>query len=754
MPNKVFKMKKNSTIEKYENENVNENLKEINYKDEILTFNDKQKKIILLRYIKELKKINKIEISINDYINQYSNLNNDSSDLEKSQILYCINCMKYIDKDNNENHDNHIIKKIEEIKPVQEEFDLLNEIQSKLKDKCIRLKSKKKNIIEKMEKKYTEEKELLDKRLKEIMMTIENENKNKLNIIYLNYMKDIFLMEKKYQNTIRIMESFKNNIYKLIKNKYNIYKKNLESHCFKIINDYKKENEEKLNQLNINYENGINNLDYDKKLKDIENILSLNDIILNSFKVKDNSYFNIVNINNLCLYYINNETYTNIIKNKFNENFKNLKETIVQKSTIKIDKDFIKHKYLANNEIQFNNKKVNIMTLLYKVDKTNIKLFHKLFVYKNKKKCEMIINGKRSEIKEIYKCNKNEIYKNINGSKYLEVILEGKLPISNMSYMFSECDSLSPFSDLSKWNTSNVNNMSFLFSECSNLISLPDISKWDISNVKDMNQIFNNCSSLISLPDISKWNTKNIISIYGFLDNCSSLKNIPDISNWNTSNFINVNKFFNNCSSLITIPDISKWDISNVKDISYLFSDCSSLKSLPDISIWNTKNVLNMKYLFNNCSKLSKLPDLSKWDTKNVYNMRFMFGNCCSLNDLCDISKWDISNVKDVDDMFSDCNSLKYLPDISQWNTSNVKVMSDMFNNCSSLISIPDISKWNIKNVNLMNNMFSNCINLESIPDFKSWDTSHVADITGIFYNCPKTPKHLLSKIMLKKSIY
>ena len=95
--------------------------------------------------------------------------------------------MKYIDKDNNENHDNHIIKKIEEIKPVQEEFDLLNEIQSKLKDKCIRLKSKKKNIIEKMDKKYMEEKELLNKRLKEIVMTIENKNKVDYKSLKTNY---------------------------------------------------------------------------------------------------------------------------------------------------------------------------------------------------------------------------------------------------------------------------------------------------------------------------------------------------------------------------------------------------------------------------------------------------------------------------------------------------------------------------------------------------------------------------------------
>ena len=119
-------MKKNLKNKKSENEIENSNLKKINYEDEILTFNDKQKEIILFRYIKE-KKVNKIEISINDYINQYLNLNdNISSETEKTQLLYCTNCMNYINKVDNKNHNNHIIKKIEEIKPCQEEFDLLS----------------------------------------------------------------------------------------------------------------------------------------------------------------------------------------------------------------------------------------------------------------------------------------------------------------------------------------------------------------------------------------------------------------------------------------------------------------------------------------------------------------------------------------------------------------------------------------------------------------------------------------------------
>ena len=53
--------------------------------------------------------------------------------------------------------------------------------------------------------------------------------------------------------------------------------------------------------------------------------------------------------------------------------------------------------------------------------------------------------------------------------------------------------------------------MSYLFSECSSISYLPDISKWNTSNIKYMNGLFSECESLLSLPDISKWNIKNVI---------------------------------------------------------------------------------------------------------------------------------------------------------------------------------------------------------------------------------------------------
>ena len=133
----------------------------------------------------------------------------------------------------------------------------------------------------------------------------------------------------------------------------------------------------------------------------------------------------------------------------------------------------------------------------------NIRIFGHEFVENNKNKCKMIIDNKEYEITENYNIT------NYNNNK-LEIKLKGIDNVTNMSYMFSRCSSLSSLPDISKWNTSNVTDMSGMFVGCSSLSSLPDISKLDTSNVTNMGYMFIGCSSLSSLPDISKLNTSNV----------------------------------------------------------------------------------------------------------------------------------------------------------------------------------------------------------------------------------------------------
>ena len=275
-----------------------------------------------------------------------------------------------------------------------------------------------------------------------------------------------------------------------------------------------------------------------------------------------------------------------------------------------------------NNIIQINNNKetCNEITIQYSITNSErIRLFGVKFVENNKDLCRIIINNQEHYLGEYY----------ITNNKYefekLEIKLKGIKNITNMSYMFYNCESLSSLPDISKWDTKKVTNMKYLFYNCEKLSTLPDISKWDTKNVNNMSYMFYNCELLSSLPDISKWDTENVINMSYMFSECKLLSSLPDISKWDTKNVTNMSEMFSFCESLSSLPDISKWDTKNVIDMSYMFHNCILLPSLPDISKWDIKNVTKMSYMFSECKSLSSLPDISKWDTKNVTKMSYMF---------------------------------------------------------------------------------------------------------------------------------
>ena len=84
----------------------------------------------------------------------------------------------------------------------------------------------------------------------------------------------------------------------------------------------------------------------------------------------------------------------------------------------------------------------------------------------------MIIDNKEYELKDKFNI------KNYN-NRILKIKLKGIDNVTNMSWMFSECSSLSSLPDISKWNTNNVTNMIAMFYKCSSLSSLPNNFKMD-----------------------------------------------------------------------------------------------------------------------------------------------------------------------------------------------------------------------------------------------------------------------------------
>ena len=417
---------------------------------------------------------------------------------------------------------------------------------------------------------------------------VEN-NKGKVNLLIEG---ELLELEKEYyyfkskEKYVTITLKIKDNIYEIDMSK-------IFSNCYNLISLSGISKWKKINIINMS--------------KMFYNCISLSSIPdISDWDIsKVNDYY-LMFYNCISLIFLSN--LDNINLDKFNEKNKNLLGITLTKY------------FNINNEITIKN---------MLVDNDYINLFGNKYEIKNINENIILINGNKNELIACYKkeinsdINKlNIFYKNNIKNKGKEI--EIKIIIINKFVNMSNIIE-SSILDLSKWITNNVSDMSYMFYNCSSLSSLPDISKWNTNNVSDMSYMFYNCSLLKSLPDISKWNTNNVTDISYMFYNCSSLSSLPDLSKWNTGNITHVKYMFYKCSLLICLPDLSKWIINNITDISYLFYNCSLLKSLPDLSKWNSDKIINMKCIFFGCKSLFDLPDLSKWITNNVIDMSYHF---------------------------------------------------------------------------------------------------------------------------------
>jgi len=430
---------------------------------------------------------------------------------------------------------------------------------------------------------------------------------------------------------------------------------------------------------------------------------------------------------------------------------------------------------------------MEVFTLLYRIkEEKEIRIFGRIFVENNKRKCKMVIKGKILPLTDEYKVED----KNINILK-IKLILMDKYKL-NFREMFYECKSLVRLEinseeegDLKleeniKEEPIETNNIINIYDNDENVdkyfypeekIEFPNLSVQNIKSnetknsisTKRMNEI-NDCNyNYTFISSVNDYEFENLDpkeqNLY--IESPLSLKTTnPDTKNNDEIEFlssendnptkislkksnkrklisiINMNNMFSGCSSLISLPSKLNWNTENVLDMSYMFNKCSSLKSLPDISNWNPKNVKYINHMFNQCSSLISLPDISKWKIDNITFMSFLFSECSSVKNLPDISKWNISNLKYMNNLFDKCVSLTYLPDISKWDTKNVHDMSFLFNECSSLLSLPDISKSNIYSIIDMRSIFHGCSSLLSLPDISKWNTNNLKNLRHIFHDC------------------
>ena len=329
--------------------------------------------------------------------------------------------------------------------------------------------------------------------------------------------------------------------------------------------------------------------------------------------------------NNIIEYYMIYDYYKLIVDNGlFNystiNNINNLNSKIILKDINQIinDDDLInKFKYLITIYDNIPKNEMRIKYNNYYSKKMKLKIFSQEFVKNNKNNCILLIDNQKFHLQEFCPIKPEKLsldYKYDNG---VEIKLIEKRKISDMSYMFKNCNPYKIYSAID-WNTKNIRDMSYMFYNCFYLESLPDISKWNIDNVENLSCMFYNCFYLKYLPDISKWNIDNVENLSCMFYNCYSLKTFPDIFKWKTNKVKDLNRMFYGCISLTKFPDISKWNVSNIANLSFLFSDCKSLLKLPDISKWDVKNLKDVSGMFYNCKSLKTMPNIENWNDRKL----------------------------------------------------------------------------------------------------------------------------------------
>ena len=101
--------------------------------------------------------------------------------------------------------------------------------------------------------------------------------------------------------------------------------------------------------------------------------------------------------------------------------------------------------------------------------KEKLRIFGKEFIKNNINNCKIIYKNKEYDICKYI----NDIDDEYNPNDILIIKLKEYNNITDMSYIFFDCTTLSSLPDISKWNTSNINNMSFMFYNCKTGLNIP-----------------------------------------------------------------------------------------------------------------------------------------------------------------------------------------------------------------------------------------------------------------------------------------
>ena len=202
-------------------------------------------------------------------------------------------------------------------------------------------------------------------------------------------------------------------------------------------------------------------------------------------------------------------------------------------------------------------------------------------------KSKIIYKGEEYDLKEYFV----DIDNNYNNKEEISFILRLNKNISDISYMFRECEALLSIREISNLKSSENNSLILSDIKIKSNSSSEGESMERIINQNYKSNLYNDNEDRIKESSISSITNK-------YISNISTKETSMNINNLSKSK----NYYY----------------FDNITNMNLMFFGCKSLISLPDLSKLNTLNLINMNSIFNGCASLKSFPDFSKWDISNV----------------------------------------------------------------------------------------------------------------------------------------
>ena len=196
-----------------------------------------------------------------------------------------------------ETHMNHKKINITEIKPFEQELEILSNLIGEYRIEFKKLVKEKEIKIKQLNDELKEEKIKGNNLLNDVINLYRTKNMEETKQNTQKYLMDIIEIKKKYEEEMRKRKKMYEESNNKINNKYKL--KNWTEKIKYII---------KIKKLNKLYESKIEGFQFEAKLKKCDNIIKMLEIAFKSYSLYDNNYYNSINIGNILVSCIRNKS--------------------------------------------------------------------------------------------------------------------------------------------------------------------------------------------------------------------------------------------------------------------------------------------------------------------------------------------------------------------------------------------------------------------------------------------------------------